>query len=55
MIEDAVINNKFLESKEFNEWHDSLSDLLNFFKEVFKPELSLKLIKRIKKEQWSIK
>lgn len=39
MDENKVFNKKFFNSKAFDEWHDSLSDILNFFRETFNPDL----------------
>ena len=52
---DLIFKEEFLKSKAYKEGYDSLSDILNFFREIFNPELKPELIKQIKKEQWSIK
>lgn len=39
---DIILKEEFLKSKAFKEWHDSLSDTLNFFREAIRPELKPK-------------
>lgn len=39
---DLIFKEEFFKSKAFNEWHDSLSDIMKFIRETIQPELKPK-------------